>query len=57
MIFPEIRKHANKSCCLFGSTSFTCEQLFSKMKSTKSITPTRLTDDHLNDVLRITTTD
>ncbi|KAI6647823.1 hypothetical protein LOD99_8410 [Oopsacas minuta] len=53
--FPELRKHATKFCCIFGST-FICEQLFSKMKSTKSITRTRLTDDHLNDVLRITTT-
>ncbi|KAI6657074.1 General transcription factor II-I repeat domain-containing protein 2-like [Oopsacas minuta] len=52
--FPELRKHAKKFCCLFGST-FTCEQLFSKMKFTKSITRTRLTDDHLKDVLRITT--
>ena len=54
--FPELHKHAKKFCCLFGST-FTCEQLFSKMKFTKSITRTRLTDDHLNDVLRIATTD
>ncbi|KAI6656247.1 hypothetical protein LOD99_11318, partial [Oopsacas minuta] len=44
--FPELRKHAKKFCCLFGNT-FTCEQLFSKMKLTKSITRTRLTDDHL----------
>ena len=54
--FPELRKHAKKFCCLFGST-FTCEQLFSKMKFTKSTTRTGLTDDHLNDVLRISTTD
>ena len=43
--FPELRKHGKKFCCLFGSR-FTCEQLFSKMKFTKSITRTRLTDDH-----------
>ena len=54
--FPELRKHAKKLCCLFGST-FICEQLFSKLKFIKSINRTRLTDDHLNDVLRIATTD
>ena len=40
---------------LFGST-YACEQLFSKMKYTKSNLRTRLRDDHLDDVLLLSST-
>ena len=42
--------------CLFGST-YICEQLFSQMKLVKSKSRTVLTDRHLEDTLRIATTD
>ena len=37
---------------LFGST-YICEQLFTKMKHTKSKTRSRLTDCHLENSLRV----
>ena len=37
---------------LFGST-YICEQLFTKMKHTKSKTKSRLTDCHLENSLRV----
>ncbi|KAJ0057931.1 hypothetical protein NL108_004473 [Boleophthalmus pectinirostris] len=51
--FPNMRKHAQK-LVLFGST-YTCEQTFSVMKLTKSRYRSCLTDDHLSDVLHIST--
>ena len=39
---------------IFGST-YICEQLFSKMKFTKSKLRTKLTDSHLDGILCLTT--
>ncbi|XP_059048227.1 general transcription factor II-I repeat domain-containing protein 2B-like [Achroia grisella] len=52
--FPKIRDHALKTISLFGST-YTCEQLFSRMKNVKSKMWTRITDVHLENSLRIAT--
>ena len=46
--------HAKKMASIFGST-YTCEQLFSKMKHCKSQTRSNITDEHLNDSLRLAT--
>ena len=40
---------------LFGST-YICEQLFSRMKFTKNKNRTKITDVHLEDSLRLSTT-
>lgn len=50
-----IRKNALFMSSIFGST-YICEQFFSKMKNMKSKTRTRLTDRHLEETLRIATT-
>ena len=50
--FPKIKDLARKKMSLFGST-FICEQLFTKMKHTKSKTRSRLTDCHLENSLRV----
>ncbi|KAI6661857.1 General transcription factor II-I repeat domain-containing protein 2-like [Oopsacas minuta] len=55
-IYPAILKHARRIASLFGST-YTCEAFFSKMKYIKNKYRTNLTDDHLQDVLRISSTD
>lgn len=52
--FPNMRKHAQKMLVLFGST-YTCEKTFSVMKFTKSRYRSSLTDDHLSNVLHIST--
>ena len=44
--FPKNKDLARKKMSLFGST-YICEQLFTKMKPTKSKTRSRLTDCHL----------
>ena len=49
--FPKIKDLARKKMSLFGST-YICEQLFTKMKHTKSKTRSRLTDCHLENSLR-----
>lgn len=49
-----MRKHAQKMLVLFGST-YACEQTFSVMKFTKSRYRSSLTDDHLSNVLHIST--
>ena len=55
-IYPAILKHARRIASLFGST-YTCEAFFSKVKYIKNKYRTNLTDDHLQDVLRISSTD
>ena len=50
---PDVTKDiARKKMSLFGST-YICEQLFTKMKYTKSKTRSRLTDCHLENSLRV----
>ncbi|XP_030834459.1 general transcription factor II-I repeat domain-containing protein 2-like [Strongylocentrotus purpuratus] len=53
--FPNIRRHAKIIFSLFGST-YLCEQTFSLMKLTKSKLRSRLTDEHLEASLRLSTT-
>lgn len=53
--FPELRAHAKRMLSLFGST-YLCEQTFSLMNLNKNRLRSRLTDSHLCDILRITTT-
>ncbi|CAK1582676.1 unnamed protein product [Parnassius mnemosyne] len=50
--FPQLRKFARRLICAFGST-YKCEQFFSLMKVTKSTHRTRLTDDNLENSLRL----
>lgn len=52
---PLLRKHALKMASLFGST-YLCEQLFSRMNIAKSQYRSSLTDDHLQALLRLSTT-
>ena len=42
------------NCSTFGST-YVCEQLFSRMKYAKNKLRTRLKDDHLETVMRLST--
>jgi hypothetical protein len=51
-LYTNLTDHAKKMASMFGST-YTCEQLFSKMKYTKSKLRTRITDVHLENVLRL----
>ena len=50
--YPNLTDHAKKMPCIFGST-YSCEQLFSKMKFTKNKMHTCLTDSHLEGSLRL----
>jgi len=52
--YPALSKHAMVSFSLFGST-YRCEQLFSQMKNVKNGRRQRLTDKHIADILRVTT--
>lgn len=52
--FPVLRRHALFVASLFGST-YICEQLFSTMKQVKSKSRNKITDDHLENALRIST--
>lgn len=52
--FPQLRAHAQRIFCMFGST-YTCEETFSKMKFIKSAHRSRLTDEHLHVLLRSAT--
>ena len=53
--YPCLHRHAVKMTSLSGS-SYLYEQLFSRMKYTKSSARSALTDEHLQAVLRIATT-
>ncbi|XP_074498631.1 general transcription factor II-I repeat domain-containing protein 2-like [Sebastes fasciatus] len=53
--FPLMRRHAKRMMSLFGST-YICEQTFSLLTLNKSRLRTKMTDSHLCDVLRISTT-
>ncbi|KFM82406.1 hypothetical protein X975_20616, partial [Stegodyphus mimosarum] len=46
----------HSSCFLSLAITYVCEQLFSKMKILKSKTRTQTTDKHLEETLRIATT-
>lgn len=50
--FPNLIKHAQKMMSMFGS-SYLCEQVFSTMKLRKNKLRNKLTDEHLECVLRI----
>jgi len=52
---PQLRLHAARTLCMFGST-YLCEKLFSVMKTNKTAHRSRLTDEHLQSILRISTT-
>lgn len=53
--FPEIQTFAQKMLSLFGST-YLCEQTFSVMNLNNNRMRSRLSDSHLHDILRISTT-
>ena len=48
--FPGLVDNVMRTVAAFGS-SYCCEQLFSRMKLTKSKSRVQLTDGHLNDIL------
>lgn len=52
--YTNLRQFARKYCSMFGST-YCCEQLFSKVKNLKRKLRSRLTDEHLQDCLRLCT--
>lgn len=53
--FPLMRRHAKRMMSLFGSAHI-CEQTFSLLNLIKNRLRTKMTDSHLCDVLRISTT-
>ncbi|KAJ8416205.1 hypothetical protein AAFF_G00382270 [Aldrovandia affinis] len=53
--FPLMRRQAKRMMSLFGST-YICEQTFSLLTMNKSRLRTKMSDSHLRDVLRISTT-
>uniref|UniRef100_A0A8C9VM55 HAT C-terminal dimerisation domain-containing protein n=1 Tax=Scleropages formosus TaxID=113540 RepID=A0A8C9VM55_SCLFO len=53
--FPLMRRHAKRMMSLFGST-YICEQTFSLLNQNKSRLRSRMTDSHLCEVLRVSTT-
>uniref|UniRef100_A0AAR2KGQ1 SPIN-DOC-like zinc-finger domain-containing protein n=1 Tax=Pygocentrus nattereri TaxID=42514 RepID=A0AAR2KGQ1_PYGNA len=53
--FPLMRRHVKKMISLFGST-YICEQTFSLLTLNKSRLRTKMTDSHLHNILRISTT-
>lgn len=52
---PRLRLRAARTMCMFGST-YLCEKLFPVMKINKTAHRSRLTDEHLQSILRISTT-
>lgn len=53
--YPQIKTYILRICSYFGST-YICESTFSIMKSLKTDYRNRLSENHLNDFLRISTT-
>uniref|UniRef100_A0A3B3XNZ9 DUF4371 domain-containing protein n=1 Tax=Poecilia mexicana TaxID=48701 RepID=A0A3B3XNZ9_9TELE len=53
--FPLMRLHAKRMMSLFGST-YICEQTFPQLNQNKSRLRTRMTDTHLCEILRVSTT-
>eukprot|EP00066_Takifugu_rubripes_P018159 XP_011607425.1 PREDICTED: general transcription factor II-I repeat domain-containing protein 2-like [Takifugu rubripes] len=53
--FPQMRRHAKRMMSLFGST-YICEQAFSLLNQNKGRLRARMTDGHLCEVLRVSTT-
>ena len=49
---PQLRAQAAQMLSMFGST-YLCEQLFSLMKMNKTPNRSRLTDEHIHSILRI----
>ena len=52
--FPELSRMLKRTMCLFGST-YLCEKLFSTLNFNKSKYRSRLTNEHLQAVLRVST--
>ncbi|XP_076062397.1 general transcription factor II-I repeat domain-containing protein 2-like [Oratosquilla oratoria] len=52
--FQKYIAHVQRIVAMFGST-YCCEQLFSKMKYTKSHLRSQLSDRHLNDIILLST--
>ncbi|KAM3838371.1 general transcription factor II-I repeat domain-containing protein 2A-like [Diretmus argenteus] len=52
--FPELSRMFKRAMCLFGST-YWCEKLFSTLNFNKSKHRSRLTDPHLQAILRVST--
>ncbi|XP_076061542.1 general transcription factor II-I repeat domain-containing protein 2-like [Oratosquilla oratoria] len=52
--FQKYITHVQRIVAMFGST-YCCEQLFSKRKNTKSHLRSQLSDQHLNDILLLST--
>ncbi|XP_042589393.1 general transcription factor II-I repeat domain-containing protein 2-like [Cyprinus carpio] len=52
--FPDLSRMFKRTMCLFGST-YLCEKLFSTMNFNKSKYRSRLTDKHLQAILRVST--
>ncbi|KAL7868359.1 hypothetical protein SRHO_G00097430 [Serrasalmus rhombeus] len=52
---PQLRLHAARTLCMFGGT-YLCEKLFSVMKTNKTAHRSRLPDEHLQSILRVSTT-
>uniref|UniRef100_A0A803JA82 SPIN-DOC-like zinc-finger domain-containing protein n=1 Tax=Xenopus tropicalis TaxID=8364 RepID=A0A803JA82_XENTR len=52
--FPELSRMFKRTMCLFGST-YLCEKLFSTLNFNKSKYRSRLNDDHLQAILRVST--
>ena len=53
--YPALRKHGSKMASLFGST-YICEKTFSVMNFNKTKWRAALTDEHLQPILQISTT-
>lgn len=52
--FPQLSRMFKRTMCLFGST-YLCEKLFSTLNFNKSKYRSRLTDEHLQALLRVST--